>query len=438
MKPTDYELDLPSSPEEILKELNINGHTWATVSLAPHSAWVKNPLKVWFRGRYIYLIPLKDDRPAYATTTSKPNETYKETHNVLASFLSSLSWLENIPLTIQEHSGGGRPYPLGYIGQAISMLISSFDKENLPDPSDKMARKALAFYREGLSINNTFYSFLSFYKIINIIKEKGADQKNWINSKLNQLGHESQQRITELKKSHPQIDIATHLYNDGRCAIAHASQTQLTLDPDDLDELERLKKDKIIIKELSAIALEEELGIKSPKTLRKEWHHNISQLLSCFDQNQLKNGILKTTLPYIILKIKANAQNELTKKLLLPEKVNYINNTFTIYALTPDGRANIKFSIDIDKNYISIDPDYAVYKTSSIEDRINAEIDVNALVLIRDYMHGGQLRIYSNEGGLLAYGTPYRFRDLHEFRAFNERQAQIEAATIKLNTLQET
>lgn len=261
LNPTDYELDLPVSAEEIKKELyrkTLKG--WVTASLSPRSAWVTSITKIWFRSRYIYLIPLENDKPAYAAALIIGDETRKDTQKVLCAFLASLSWAKAIPLSVEYWGGGGSPTPTGYKGNSISLGISSIDRGCIQDPQDEKDRLALAFFREGLSINHIFYSFLSFYKIVNMLRPKGSDQIDWINNQLNKLGYDAQQRLTALRKTI--TNIGEYLYVSGRCAVAHAG-IEPTADPDDPDDQERLRNDKILIKELSAIAIEENFNIKS-------------------------------------------------------------------------------------------------------------------------------------------------------------------------------
>ncbi len=47
LNPTDYELDLPTSPEEIKKEIyRKTNKGWVTANLSPLSAWVKDVTRI--------------------------------------------------------------------------------------------------------------------------------------------------------------------------------------------------------------------------------------------------------------------------------------------------------------------------------------------------------------------------------------------------------
>lgn len=440
VKPTDYELDLPISSEEISSELHKKTKKgWVTANLSPQSAWVKEITKIWFKSRFIYLIPLEDDKPAYATTLIMDGEAYKDTQKVLSSFFSSLSWVKTIPLSVEHWSGGGRPNPAGYPGSSVSLLftISSVDKDDIIEPQDEKARLALAFYREGLSINHIFYSFLSFYKIINMIKSSGPDQISWINSKLDQLSYEAKKRITEIESDIK--DIGKYLFKRGRCAVAHASlkstEDNPNADPDDPDDQERFRKDKVLIKEVSAIVIEEEFGIKSSMSLYKErdkdGRYRIQKLLNIFDQESLIKGILKTDIPFIKLGIRGKEPNQLTEQLYFNENAHFSDKKITIDTFTQNRRAMFRFSIDTEKNDLFIDLDYVVCKLKKEKDKINAEIDLNSLILMRDYLSNGQIRIYSPDGKLLAFSTPYR-PSLDLGRSISDLNKKIETAKFAL------
>lgn len=431
LTPTDYELDLPITSEEIKKELYKQANKgWVTASLSPKSAWVKDATKIWFRSRFIYLIPLENDKPAYATTLITGEEERQDTQKVLSAFLASLSWAENISLSVEHWGGGGMPNPMGYKSCSISLLFSSIDRDYIQDPQDEKARLALAFYREGSSIGHVFYSFLSFYKIINMLNPTGKDQIDWINKQLSKLSYESQERLEELKKT--ETDIGKYLYGSGRCAIAHAGGNP-TADPDNPDDQKRLRNDTILIKDLSAVAIEETFGIKSRSSIYMNGEQRITKLLDIFDKQLLKEGILKTDIPFISLVIRGKEPNPLTEKLYFSEKVNIANKIITMDMFTHNNRAIVRFFIDNNKNDLFIDYRCAVYKLTADDDIINAEIDLNALILWNDYLGNGQIRIYSPEGTLLASSTPY-MPNLALGRSKEQLLKNIELAKLKLAT----
>ena len=72
--------------------------------------------------------------------------------------------------------------------QSSDAIIGHYDFEHLQNPPGQNQKLALALYRDGLGVNNDFYRFLNFYKIINIGYSTGDKQMDWINSTIRNLG----------------------------------------------------------------------------------------------------------------------------------------------------------------------------------------------------------------------------------------------------------
>ena len=84
---------------------------------------------------------------------------------------------------------------------------------------------------------------------------------------------EVSKRIAELKLSGVQ-DIGEYLYGSCRCAVAHAG-TDPTVDPENPDDMERLRLDLPVIRTLASYVIEKELGLKSSQTV---WHEHLYEL----------------------------------------------------------------------------------------------------------------------------------------------------------------
>jgi hypothetical protein len=120
---------------------------------------------------------------------------------------------------------------------------------------------ALGLFREGLSVNSTPFAFLSYCKVLNILHDRGPAQKAWINSHLHHIQYTpALDRLAELQATEP--DVAKYLYDEGRCAIAHAHGTPL-VNPDSYVDKRRMEDDLRLMKELAALFIEKELGVLS-------------------------------------------------------------------------------------------------------------------------------------------------------------------------------
>jgi len=133
----------------------------------------------------------------------------------------------------------------------------------LPLPQTPEAALALALYREGLNLRPTSvpFSFLSFFKILNINHGKGREQVAWINNNLLNIKYDPElARLAYLRKN--VADVGNYMYELGRCAVAHAHAAP-TSNPDDYSDRKRLENDLELIKKLAAIAIENDFGVRS-------------------------------------------------------------------------------------------------------------------------------------------------------------------------------
>jgi hypothetical protein len=124
---------------------------------------------------------------------------------------------------------------------------------------DSKARLALALYREARTISSVPFSFLSYFKILNIFWKESNKLIDGIRSMLPKLKDaEALDRIKQLATT--QSDIPKYLYESGRCAVAHAYSFPI-VDPDDLKDLRRLSQDRWVIKAIAEELIERELKV---------------------------------------------------------------------------------------------------------------------------------------------------------------------------------
>jgi len=220
--------------------------------------------EVWFkfRGKTFRWINQNENRHTVLIVPVTKSNNYKEEYELAMRFLSRLAFDTEIPINIitsvegrnqfqprlfQPKRGGSMRYPANY--QLQSAKFSS-EKEDC----------AYAFYREGLSSSSVYYSFLNFYKVIQLaFDEKGEDIINWIKNSLNKISShkDALERILEIKNK--EEDIANYLFESGRCAIAHAAIKKgkgPVVDPDNPQDHQRLNKDLAIVKGLARYAIE--------------------------------------------------------------------------------------------------------------------------------------------------------------------------------------
>ena len=263
--------------------LNKKAGHWVTVGIEGHISWPTEISIYRFRDYNLLLRP--GNNVTYPSISLK-HDDYRIDMNaarkVIMHFASSLSWYEDSPIHLKDWIGGSRCFNLGKPGMikepakpiAPPFPVKTLGIRDLPDTLDKNARAALAFYREGLALDNISYKFLSFYKIINLFvgkNGKSGKQVQWINDNLASLkrGSDASKRVNELNKIHN--DIGKYLYGSCRCSVAHADAgLGQFVDPEDIEELTRLNADLPLIRALAQIVIEKEYGIKSRLTIYRE------------------------------------------------------------------------------------------------------------------------------------------------------------------------
>jgi len=211
------EIKTPTIAELFVGDLTAIGN-WVVANVRSSVAWPLRVEVVDFRGHQIFLVPRSTATVVadgstithypFAAVNLSAGASFKDGCRLLSHFLSSLSWVEGGGITVEHWSGGSRAHPMGE-SRMGGLVTSQFELDYLPDPNDQRVRWALAFYREGLSLErpNAAYATLSFFKILNIVANTGPKQKAWINSNYMNFGSNSHakfeitRRLTELKSS---------------------------------------------------------------------------------------------------------------------------------------------------------------------------------------------------------------------------------------------
>ncbi len=241
---------------------------WAIANIEQGIGWPDEILVIKFREKDLLILPEDDTLlPCIATKIDGPNAS-EEGIKLITHYLSSLTWVEGRPIKVKEWTSGS-PHPFRMAKNATIRLISgSVDHKYFPDPVEPNKRLALALYREALSLDHTAYSFLSYYKIINLKFPNSSDQKKWMEKNIDNIYDSfALQRKEEL--SSEVSSIPEYLYVSCRCAIAHAG-IEPTVDPENTDDILRLNKDLPLIKNFSELLIENEFDIKSSRTIHKE------------------------------------------------------------------------------------------------------------------------------------------------------------------------
>jgi hypothetical protein len=197
--------------------------------------------------------------------------TQIDADKLIFELLSALAWVKQAEAATTFANWCTAPLN---VGKSPVGMIGGGHFDYLPNPADPKAKLALALYREGLSVNLAPYKFLGFFKVINILRNKGNDQKQWIRTNLQYVtDRDALARIGAIQTSEP--DVADYLYVSGRCAVAHAFDQSNVVNPDDPADLIRLSEDLPVIRELARVAIEREFAIKSEREFHREHFYEL-------------------------------------------------------------------------------------------------------------------------------------------------------------------
>jgi len=240
---------------------------WLNIGVEGYATWPTEETKIMFGGHELVL------RPATRDTEQSIHINIIGISDVEAltlanRFLSILTWCDGTGMK-NLYGWFGNPVPVSVPRRTRtvgSSFMFPFSRELETDPKVVLA---LALYREGRSIDNIPFEFLSYFKILNIFWKDKFESVNGV--RLNPLIEGIKQiipkiedegaikRISELTANGEEP--AQYLYQSGRCAIAHAHSSPI-VDPDDLSDLRRLSEDMYIVRSIAEYLIEEELGVR--------------------------------------------------------------------------------------------------------------------------------------------------------------------------------
>ncbi len=206
---------------------------------------------------------------------------YKRAYAAVLNFLSELSWLfqskiEIFKLNLVVHSSAKTKgwIELTKYNRELNTIDLSCYTQIAYNTDQKFA---LGFYREGISSNSHFYSFLNFYKIITISNSK-RKSIDWINENKGSIKN-SRNVLFDLENNKKESDIGLYLYSSGRCAVSHAKDDpkKPIVDPNDYEHNARILYELPLIKELAEISMKKQLKILTKKQMFQEYSTRIKE-----------------------------------------------------------------------------------------------------------------------------------------------------------------
>ena len=391
-----YDYVWMSSEEEADSYMQSPGH-WIVANIEQQIGWTKKKVLVEYQNHKLLLLPEEDDQYPAVAVHLNSSLTQDDARELINNFLSSLAWSESKAIHVAHWGGGSRPFRMGR-SRFGSVRSLHFRISYLPIPQDENARLALAFYREAMSLDHIAYSFLSFYKIINLRYRRGDRQKAWIRRTLPAMSdREAIKRMEELNDEHE--DVADYLYISCRCAIAHAGVSP-TVDPENFDDNNRLRNDLPLIKHLAELLIEDHYKIKTSSTILQEHLYELEgfkKMVGDELSEKLKNkGTEFKKKVHVIEKLSIRLWGEnkyAALENLNPKVVRAADGIILLECVSQNNLISIMIGLDFPNERLLFDPinGVAIHDDGSVE---AAEFAADIQRFIGKYFCNGSLEVW--------------------------------------------
>lgn len=254
---------------------------WLTAGVSSSIPWPQEDVWVQYDGDEYVLRGTKegDNKSPPCISTPCPKGDLDAATTRVYKFASVLGWFKGGYVDVTGTIWGSSPVLYGSRDTFTTTLDGGrhFSCNYMPVIEDAQTRKALAFWREGKRLQHVHqpYSFLSFFKVVEsqfTSKERVA----WIEANLKQLEGDAAKRVSELQAQG--VDVSKHLFESGRCAVAHASLDGAIVDPGIPGDRRRIADDLDVMMALATRYLRVEAGVPDETELYRSrdrtvpWH----------------------------------------------------------------------------------------------------------------------------------------------------------------------
>lgn len=383
--------------KDVLKGELIERGYWFYVNLGKRTPWPVKASKINFEGKNFFVIPVTKERyPAIAVKGEGYEERLKY-EKLLMRFLSVLSWVESKAIDIEGMGAGSLPNPMGRHEDFGMSLQKEFDFLYFPHPENDKQKLALALMREARSLNHPAYSFLTYYRVIEVAvpaKQRG----DWINAQCSTLQHHRAKEAIK-KLIDKGVDIQDHIYKGRRQAIAHASSDPI-VDPDDTSLTRELWGELPIMEALAEVAIETVLGLKTRSTNFREHLYELAGFKQIFGETNIQKilaseEIQETTVNVPELRIEIRGQPRYAPFLRLNKLMAWIEDgKIAIVAKNDDEQFGIRFRLNFKNERLEFNFDSDLL---ALDDGSAGAADNMAELgrFTRDYLGNGELQIFN-------------------------------------------
>jgi hypothetical protein len=341
-----------------------------------------------------------------------PGKSRVECEELVLRFISTLSWVEERGFMVEGGgvSGGNLPRPMGRDKEfGLFSICDEFDLSYFPEATDEKAMLALGLMREGRGINHVGYAFLSFYRVLEVAFSTNSRRLEWITATLDGLtGFNVKEALDGIRAQGivtPEA-ISRHLFQSGRCAMAHANRKPI-VDPDNPSDMRRLGSELPIMRELAIKAIEEVFGVETRDTNFHKHHYELAgfkEVLGPDLVDKLKRGetvtdAIMVNIPDISVRIRKRDPYPPLNNLRC-KGIGQAGKLCHLFFEALGGDVQFRFSLDFGEERIDFDlfDDVSASDTGTAK---SAERVGEVRRFQQDYFGNGQLHIVNADTGAL-------------------------------------
>jgi hypothetical protein len=391
--------------KDVLTEPLSQPGQWTVAYIEPTMAWPVRVQRIVYLGEEYWIIPITSNAyPGIAVRNAKHDDVTKER---ILRFLSVLSWLEKSGAVLVSFGGGSYPFAFQRYNKHGFSICKEIDLRYLPEVTDAKARLALALMRDGRGLSHVAYSFLSFYRVLEVAVGRGKAIPSWIEQAITRLSNGQGRDALNALTAAGVTDIPQHLYVSGRCAIAHAGGSPI-VDPDNPSDTSRLYNEKPLIEELAELAIEEFLGVQTARTVFREHLYELAGFKRIFGQ-KLVDDILagkaiptgtNVDVPAISFQLSGKGPFEVFEN-LKPVHIAQENNKVRMEFERGDGRLRVKFHLNFGHERLEFEIHDGVFGMPDDDSSIYARHKAETIEFLAAYYGNGQIQIINYETGEL-------------------------------------
>ena len=376
--------------------------SWIVASVDPRMSWPTRKQVITYEDRDYVLLPQSNDETAgIALRADRYGLDGTSARRQIMRFCSALCWAESAGIEIIAWGGGNLPRPIH--ARRGRSVVEYLETDHLPHIESNKDKAVLALYREGMSLDNPFYAFLSLYKTISVVFPKGEKRAKWIAATLGNLDdHHAKARRDQLLTEG--VDVGQYIWDEGRNAIAHAEREPY-INPDEVDDHFRLQQDLPLLKNLAELAIEQQTGLRRSLTIWRDHLYELQGFRAIIPEEILEKLQNSEPVPegttidiperYTVIARRGVEFHAFED--MLPEIVGQVEGGMALDFVTLDGSVRIRTILNFLEERLHFDPIDGIAFKPDRDDQQHVSHEISLLEFQRCILSNGRLEIWNPE-----------------------------------------